>query len=198
MADPSLPPPASAESPGSKTPAAAENRDFDISEEYGTARKNLPPARIVAICIAVVAVIALIYALTHRAHPLSTGSIDDVLAVPIPGQDETMVAINISIQNTEPKPIWIKSIQVGTDVAGQHFTDDASPATDVERYFQAMPELKQHALELLTTDKQINPEGKISGTVVVSFPVKPDDFAARKSLTVTVTPFNEVPLVLRK
>src|SRR5215469_1283623 len=198
MSDPPLTPPASAEAPGSKTPASPENRDFDISEEYGTARKNLPPARILAICIAVVAIIALIYSLTHRAHPLSTGSIDDVLAVPIPGQDETMVAINLSIQNTEPKPIWIKSIQVGTDVGGQHLTDDASPATDVERYFQAMPELKQHALELLTTDKQINPEGKISGTVVVSFPVTPDAFAARKSLTVTVAPYNEVPLVLKK
>jgi len=198
MSDPPLTPPASAEAPGSKTPASPENRDFDISEEYGTARKNLPPARILAICIAVVAIIALIYALTHRAHALSTGSIDDVLAVAIPGQDETMVAINISIHNTEQKPIWIKAIQVAADVNGQQLTDDASPATDVERYFQAMPELKQHALELLTTDKQINPEGKISGTVVVSFPVKPDAFAARKSLTVTVTPFNEVPLVLKK
>ena len=198
MADPSLTPPTSAEDAGSKTPASPQNEDFDISEEYGTARKNLPPARIVAICIAVVAIIALIYALTHRAHPLSTGSIDDVLAVPIPGQDETMVAINISIHNTEQKPIWIKSIQVAADVGGQQLTDEASPATDVERYFQAMPELKQHALELLTTDKQINPEGKISGTVVVSFPVKPDAFAARKSLSVTVTPFNEVPLVLKK
>ena len=198
MADPSLPPPPSSEAPGSTTPAPAQKNDFDISEEYGTARKNLPPARILAICIAVVAVIALVYSLMHRAHPLSTGSIDDVLAVPIPGQDETMVAINISIQNTEPKPIWIKSIQVAADVGGQQLSDSASPATDVERYFQAMPELKQHALELLTTDKQINPQGKITGTVVVSFPVKPDAFAARKSLTVTMTPYNEVPLVLKK
>jgi len=198
MADPPITPPTSGDVPASNTPAPAKNHDFDISEEYGTARKNLPPARIVAICIAVVAIIALIYALTHRAHPLSTGSIDDVLAVPIPGQDETMVAINISVQNPEPKPVWIKSIQVAADVGGQQLTDDASPATDVERYFQAMPELKQHALELLTTDKQINPQGKISGTVVVSFPVKPDAFAARKSLAVTVTPYNEVPLVLKK
>jgi hypothetical protein len=198
MADPSLPPPASGETPASNTPAPPQKNDFDISEEYGTARKNLPPVRILGICIAVVAILALIYALTHRAHPLSTGSIDDVLAVPIPGQDDTMVAINISIQNTEPKPIWIKSIEVSADVGGQQLSDNATPATDVERYFQAMPELKQHALEVLTTDKQINPQGKISGTVVVSFPVKPDAFAARKSLTVTVSPYNEVPLVLKK
>jgi hypothetical protein len=198
MADPSLTPPPPPPAPESQTPTPNSNTDFDISEEYGTARKNLPPARILAICIAVVAVIALIYSLTHRAHPLSTGSIDDVVAVPIPGEDETMVAINISIQNTEQKPIWIKSIKASAEVNGQQYTDDASPATDVERYFQAMPDLKQHALELLTTDKQVNPESKISGTIVVSFPVKPDAFAARKSLSVSVMPYNELPVVIKK
>ncbi|HEX6806058.1 MAG TPA: hypothetical protein VF133_20455 [Terriglobales bacterium] len=198
MADPSLTPPPPPPAPESQTPTPNSNTDFDISEEYGTARKNLPPARILAICIAVVAVIALIYSLTHRAHPLSTGSIDDVVAVPIPGQDETMVAINISVQNTEQKPIWIKSIKASAEVNGQQYSDDASPATDVERYFQAMPDLKQHALELLTTDKQVNPESKISGTIVVSFPVKPDAFAARKSLSVSIMPYNELPVVIKK
>jgi hypothetical protein len=198
MSDPSLTPPPPTPVPESQTPSSSSDTDFDISEEYGTARKNLPPARILAICIVVVAVIALIYSLTHRAHPLSTGSIDDVVAVPMPGQDETMVAINVTIQNPEQKPIWIKSIKAAANINGQQYTDDASPATDVERYFQAMPDLKQHALEVLTTDRQINPESKISGTVVVSFPVKPDAFAARKSLTVTVTPFNELPLQLTK
>jgi hypothetical protein len=198
MADPSLTPPPPPSAPESQTPTSNSSGDFDISEEYGTARKNLPPARVLAICIAVVAVIALIYSLTHRAHPLSTGSIDDVVAVPIPGQDETMVAINISVQNTEQKPIWIKSIKASAEVNGQQYSDDASPATDVERYFQAMPDLKQHALELLTTDKQVNPESKISGTIVVSFPVKPDAFAARKSLSVSIMPYNELPVVIKK
>lgn len=196
MSDPSLTPLPPV--PTSSQQGSADNADFDISEEYGTARKSLPPAGIVAICVAVVAAIAIIYALTHRAHPLSTGSIDDVVAVPMPGQDEVMVAINVSIQNNEQKPIWIKSIKVATDAAGQQLTDDAVPATDAQRYFEAMPELKQHALEVLTQDKQINPESKISGTVVVSFPVKTEAFAARKSLSVTVTPYNEMSVVLTK
>jgi hypothetical protein len=33
---------------------------------------------------------------------------------------------------------------------------------------------------------------------VVSFPVKADVFAARKSLTVTVTPYYELPVVMTK
>src|ERR1700720_1968920 len=73
-----------------------QQTEFDIGEEYGTARKNLPPAGIVAICIAVVLVIVAAYSLTHRAHALSSGSIDDVVPVAIPGQDMVMVAINVT------------------------------------------------------------------------------------------------------
>jgi|KBSMisStaDraftv2_1062788.scaffolds.fasta_scaffold113928_2 hypothetical protein len=200
MSDPSVPvqPPApdAAAPEAPSAPISATN--FNIGEEYGTARKNLPPAGIVAICVAVVVIIAGIYSLSHRAHPLSSGTVDDVVAVPIPGQDQVMVAINVSIQNNETNPAWVKSIQVSADVNGTKLSDDAAPAVDDQRYFQAMPELKAHALEPLTTETKINPESKISGTIVVSFPVKAEDFAARKSLTVTIMPYNELPIVMTK
>jgi hypothetical protein len=172
--------------------------DFDISEEYGTARKNLPPARILLICVSVVAVIVAIYSLTHRAHTVSTGSIDDVVAVSMPGQDAVMVAVNVSLQNNEDKPIWIKTIQVTADASGSKQTDDASPAVDAQRYFQTFPELKQHARDFLTPETRVNARTKASGTVVVSFPVKSDAFATRKSLTVTITPYDELPIVISK
>jgi len=53
---PTPPPPASESGP-------AEQTDFNIGEEYGTARKSLPPAGIVAICLAVVVAIAAAYRL---------------------------------------------------------------------------------------------------------------------------------------
>src|SRR5690349_21684297 len=114
MADPSVtPPPLPA--PGSTNSQAD---DFDIREEYGTARKNLPPVWIVAICVLVVAGIALIYAFTHKPTAHSTGNIEDVTTVAVPGQDMTLVAINVSIQNQENKPEWVKSIEVAADVNG--------------------------------------------------------------------------------
>ena len=202
MSDPSVPvqPPAPAtDVAGSASPVVPDtSSDFNIGEEYGTARKSLPPAGIVAICVAVVVIIAAIYSLSHRAHPLSSGTVDDVVAVPIPGQDQVMVAVNVSIQNNETNPAWIKSIQVAADVNGTKVSDEASPAVDDQRYFQAMPELKVHALDLLTTETKVNPESKVSGTIVVSFPVKAEDFAVRKSLTVTITPYNELPIVMTK
>ena len=192
MSDPTVTPPEQRPLPPDQP------TDFDISEEYGTARKNLPPTRILLICVAAVAVIVAIYSLTHRAHTVSTGSIDNVDAVPMPGQDAVMVAVNVSVQNNEDKPIWIKTIQVSTDAGGSKQTDDASPAVDAQRYFQTFPELKQHALDFLTPETRINANTKAAGTVVVSFPVKNDAFAARKSLTVTITPYDELPIVITK
>ena len=193
MSSPSPTPPPSAPGTSSDQPT-----DFDIGEEYGTARKNLPPAGIVAICVAVVVAIAAVYALTHRAHPLSSGSIDDIVSVPVPGQDMVMVAVNVSFQNNEQKPTWIKSLKVAADVGGNKLTDDAAPAVDVQRYFEAFPALKAHALDLLTTETRTNPGSKIAGTIVVSFPVTAEAFTARKSLIVTITPYDELPVVMTK
>jgi hypothetical protein len=189
---PSTPPPTAPK------PSAASQTDFNIGEEYGTARKSLPPAGIVAICLAIVIAIAAAYALTHRAHPLSAGSIDEVTAADVPGQDMVLVAINVSMQNKEDKPSQIKFIKVMADVGGSKLTDDAAPAVDAQRYLQAFPELKQRALDILIPETTVNAGSKVSGTILVSFPVKADAFAARKSLTVTITPYDELPVVITK
>jgi hypothetical protein len=189
-------PPESGQVPAA--PAANLPTDFDISEEYGTARKNLPPAKILAVCIAVVAVIVAVYALTNRAHTLASGSIDDVVSVPVPEQNMIMVAINVSVQNNARKPSWIHTITGALDTGTQKYTDDAAPAVDAQRYFQAFPELKQHVSDILMPETRLNPGEKVSGTVVFSFPVTADAFNARKSLSVTVAPYDEVPLTITK
>jgi len=192
MSDPTVTPPVPPPVPPDQP------SDFDISEEYGTARKNLPPAGILLICVAVVAVIVAAYVLTHRAHTVNAGSIDDVVAVQLPGQEMVMAAVNVSIHNNEEKPIWIKAIQVTADAGGSKQTDEAAPAVDAQRYLQAVPELKQHALNFLTAETQVNAMSKISGTIIVTFPVKADVFAARKSLSVSITPYDELPIVMTK
>lgn len=175
-----------------------EPTKFDIGEEYGTARKNLPPAGILAICIAVVLVIVAAYSFTHRAHALSSGSMDDVTAVAMPGQDMVMVAINVTVQNNAEKPSWIHTIKATLDTGKDKLDDDASPAVDAQRYFQAFPALKEHAITFLTPETRLDPQSKTSGTIVVSFPVKQEVFDARKSLTVTVSPYDELPVVITK
>jgi len=189
-------PPTTPSSPVPPAPTPTPQSDFNIGEEYGTARKSLPPAGIVAICLGVVIAIVAGYSLTHRARPQSSGSIDGVFAAPMPNQKLLMIAVNISLQNNEQKPTWIKSIRVSSDIAGQKQSDDAVPAVDAQRYLSVLPELKPHILQMLTPETRINPGDKMSGTVLVSFPVTQEEFAARKSITVTVLPYDEVAVVL--
>jgi hypothetical protein len=178
--------------------SSTQQTPFDIGEEYGTARKSLPPAGIVAICMVVLIALAAAYALTHRAHPNSTGTIGDVVSVAVPGQDMVMAAVNVSLQNNSDKPSVIHTIQASIDTGTGTLTDDAAPEVDVQRYFEAFPALKAHTLDILKVETRMNPGDKLEGTVVVSFPVKADAFAARKSLTVTVTPYYELPVVMTK
>lgn len=153
---------------------------------------------IVAICMGVLLAMVAGYALTHRAHANSTGSITDIVSVAVPGQDMVMVAINVSLQNNSDKPSVIQSIQASLDTGTSTLTDTAAPEVDALRYFEAFPDLKAHALDVLKVETHTNPGDKLAGTVVVSFPVKADAFAARKSLTVTITPYYELPVVMTK
>jgi hypothetical protein len=186
------PPPASASPPQARS-------QFRIGEEFGTAKKNLPPVKIVAIGVGVVAVVAIILALVQRPHSATAGSIDDVVSVEVPDQNMVMVAINVSFQNNGVKSYWIHTIKADLDTSSGSFTDDAASPADFDRYFQAFPDLKQHALAPLEREAKITPGGRIAGTVIVAFPVTPDAFANRKSLKVTIQPYDQpVPLVLTK
>src|SRR5258708_38427593 len=102
MSSPSSPPP-----PPIPESSPQQQTAFDIGEEYGTARKSLPPAGIGAICLAVEVAIAAGYALPHRAHARSSGTIDDVFVDRLPCQDMVMVAINVSLQYDEDKRSWL-------------------------------------------------------------------------------------------
>jgi hypothetical protein len=190
-------PPAIPSAPASSP--SAPGTPFHIGEEFGTAKKNLPPVKIVLIGVAVIAVVALITSLTQRPHSATTGSIDDVISVEVPGQNLVMVAINVSFQNNGIKPYWIHSIKADLDSGSATFSDDAASPADFDRYFQAFPTLKQHALAPLEREARINPGGQARGTIIVAFPVTPEAFNNRKSLTVTIQPYDQpVPLVLTK
>lgn len=170
-----------------------------MGEEFGTARKNLPPIRIVLIGVAAIVVVALIVAVVQRPHSAATGAIDDVTSVEIPNQGSVMVAITVSIHNDGKKPFWIRTMDAELETGDEHFRDDAAAAVDVDRYFQAFPMLQQHALAPLKTDTMLDPGAQTKGTIIVTFPVLPDAFTNRKSLKVTIHPYDQpVPLVLTK
>ncbi|HXW92740.1 MAG TPA: hypothetical protein VEK33_19485 [Terriglobales bacterium] len=172
---------------------------FRIGEEFGTAKKNLPPTRIVLIGVGIVVVVGAVLAFLQRPQSSATGSIDQMASVEIPNQGSVMAAINVSFRNNGVKPFWIHTIHAELDTANGTFSDDAASPADFDRYYQAFPALKQYAIQPLEREAKIDPGGQIQGTIVVSFPVTPEAFAGRKGLKVIIQPYDQpAPLVLTK
>jgi hypothetical protein len=180
-------------------PPAQPRTDFRIGEEFGTAKKNLPPIKIVGIGIGIIVVIWAIAAFLQRPRPSATGAINEVVAVEIPNQHAVMVAINVAFQNNGAKPFWIQTIKAELQTTESSYTSDAASAVDLDRYYQAFPALKQYAGTPLQREGKVDVGSQAKGTIVVSFPVIPDAFASRKLLRVTIQPYDQpVPLVLTK
>jgi len=199
MPDDATPPPPVPTS-ATTTPTPSEpSIPFHIGEEFGTAKKNLPSIKIVLICVAVIAAIAAIFAFVQRPQSATTGSMDNVISAEVPNQNIIIVAINVTVKNNGEKPYWIHTIKADLDASSGSFSDDAASAGDFDRYFQAFPALKEHALPPLAREARINPGAQLAGTILVTFPVAPDAFASRKSLKVTIQPYDQpVPLILTK
>lgn len=180
-------------------PPSRPGTTFDIGEEFGTAKKNLPPARIVLIGVAVLAFAAGIVAVLQRPKSSATGSIDQMVSVEIPNQGTVMVALNVSFRNNGTKPFWIHTIKADLDTTSGSYSDTAASPVDFDRYYQAFPALKQYAIAPLQIEARINPGAQTQGTLIFSFPVTPDAFANRKVLKVSVQPYDQpTPLVLTK
>jgi hypothetical protein len=210
MADdkPATPPPqpsvhtASATTPATLDSATESGPTINIGDEFGTAKRNLPPPKVLAIGLALILAVSAIIVFT-QSRPTSSGSIDDVNAVEIPDQNSVLATINVTIQNNGKKAIWIHTMSATLETsapdatAKTEFTDEAGSPADFERYFQAFPELKRRAIAPLQVETKIQPGDKASGTIIVSFPVTKDAFDKRKSIAVTIRPYDQIPVTLK-
>jgi len=178
---------------------ASQQQTFRIGEEFGTPKKNLPPLKVIVAGIAIILLAWGIAAFIQRPQALASGSLDEVNSAEIPNQHAVMVAMNVSVHNNGTKPFWIKTITADLQTADQSYSADAASAVDFDRYYQAFPVLKPSALAPLQREAKISSGEQTRGTILVSFPVTPEVFAARKSLRVTIQPYDQpVPLVLTK
>src|ERR1700752_1256935 len=81
-------------------PPAPAGPTINIGDEFGTAKRNLPPAKIVVPAIVVVLVIVAISVFLARGKPQGSGSLDKVVAVEIPGPSSTMAGLTFTLRNT--------------------------------------------------------------------------------------------------
>jgi hypothetical protein len=192
-----VPPPPTPPSPA--PPAAPAGPTINIGEEYGTAKKNLPPAKIVLIAIAAVLVVVLIASVLKRAKPQGSGSLDNVVAVEIPGQNSTLVALTFTLHNSSDKALYIRELQGSVKTASGDSKADAVSAVDFDRFFQAFPALKNGAQPALAPEVRIEVGQSVSRTIIVPFPMTLDAFNQRKSVTAVIWAYNQTePLTLTK
>jgi hypothetical protein len=181
------------------TPAVPAGPTINIGEEYGTAKKNLPPVKIVLIAVGAVLVVVLIASFLTRAKPQASGSLDNVVAVQIPGQTSTMVALTFTVRNTSDKDLYVRSLQSSIKTSSGDSTAEAVSSVDFDRYFQAFPALKAGAQPALPPEAKIKTGETVARTIIVAFPVTIEVFNQRTSTSVVVWPYNEtVPVTMTK
>ncbi len=168
-----------------------------MTEEMDRAKWTLPPWQPVAIALVIVAVIVAVVVWQMSIKPLAEGGIEDVVAVQLPG-DNVLVALNVSLTNPGKKALWIRNLKARLNTEKGEFTDDAASPVDFERYFQAFPDLRQHAIEPLQVETKIVPGGQAKGTIVVSFPVNKEAFEQRKAISAIIEPYDQRAVVITK
>lgn len=194
---PVTPPPPPPDSGAPTQSVAQPGPTINIADEFGTAKRNLPPPKVLAIGVLALAVVAAIVVFT-QSRPTSHGTIDDASAVDIPNQNSVLATINVSLRNGGEKPLYIHNMKATISTDSGDFTDDAASPIDFERYFQAFPDLKKHAIDPLRVETKVMPGGEVKGTIVVSFPVSQDAFNKRKSLAVVVQPYDQQAVIIKQ
>ena len=185
--------------PPSTPPKPPAGPTINIGEEYGTAKKNLPPAKIVLLTIAAVVVVVVVASFLKRDKPQASGTIVNVAAVEIPGQDSTMVALTFELHNTSDKILYVHNLQGSIKTPGGDATADAVSAVDFNRYFQAFPSLKNGAQPPLTPETKIQPGESVMRTIIVAFPNPLDAFNRRQSVSVIVWPYDQnLPIIMTR
>ena len=185
--------------PPPEPPKAPSGPTINIGEEFGTAKKNLPSGKILVIAIVVLGIVVAFVSFLRRAKPQAAGSLDNVVAVEIPGQNSTMVALTFTLRNTSDKVLYVHTLQGSVKAPSGDAMGDAVSAVDFDRYFQAFPALKNGAQPALSPETKIQPGETTSRTIIVVFPMTLDAFNHRQVLAAVIWPYDQtVPIVLSK
>lgn len=170
-----------------------------ISDEFGTAKRNLPPVKILLLTLAGVIVVTGIVSFLQRAKPQAAGSLDGVIAVQIPNQNSVLVALTFTLRNSGKKPLWVHDIKGKLLTASGELTSEAVSAVDFDRYYQAFPALKANAEPALAPEDKLQLGQEVKRTVIVGFPVNLEAFNQRRSVGVAIQPYDQpLPVVLAK
>jgi hypothetical protein len=168
-----------------------------MTEEMDSAKWTLPPMVPILGALVGVAVVVGLITFTTRAKPVVEGAITRVAAAE--QETNTMVAVQVKLENKIQKQLWIKDIRSELETAdGKTYPDHASPAADLGRYIRAFPALKTAETAPLAEELKIPAGTSYTGYTIFSYPVNKAAFDARKSLSIRIEMYDQPTLVLRQ
>src|SRR5258708_1191996 len=176
--------------PPEPKPAAQSGPTINIGDEFGTAKRNLPPVKILLMATAGILILVGIASFFQRAKPQGAGSLDNVTAVDLPGQNAVLVALTFTLRNSGEKSLWVHNVEGKLLTSSGESSGEAVSAIDFDRYYQAFPALKADAQAALAPEDKLQPGQQVRRTVMASFPVTLDAFNQRKSVSVVVQPYD--------
>jgi hypothetical protein len=201
MPDNSIPtPPSPGSQPDAKPsrpPQAASRPDaghIPITEEMDSAKWTLPPIVPLLVAGALVAVLVAVVALSNRTKPSASMAITKIASAEQEGN--TMVAIQVKLDNQVEGPLWIKGIRAEVETAdGKKYEDTAAPGMDGPRYMEAFPPLEEAKADWLKEELKIPSKTSFNGVAIFSYPVDKTQFDGHKQVTLRVQLYDRPTLV---
>jgi hypothetical protein len=178
-------------------PQAANAPDaghIPITEEMDSAKWTLPPIAPMLVAAVVVAILVAVVVLSNRTKPSASLAITKVVSAS--QESNTMVAIQIKLDNQVEGPLWIKQIQAEVETPdGKKYSDNAAPGVDGPRYMEAFPPLAEAKADWLKEDLKIPTKTSFNGVAIFSYPVDKATFDKRKQVTVRIQLYDRATLV---
>ncbi|HEY2115157.1 MAG TPA: hypothetical protein VGJ51_08695 [Candidatus Angelobacter sp.] len=195
---PATPPPnsqPSANPPTKPQPVNAPSAGhIPITEEMDSAKWTLPPIVPLLVAAVLVAIVVSVVVFSNKTKPSASLAITKVVSAD--QQGNTMVAIQIKLDNQVEGPLWIKEIKAEVETAdGKKYSDSAAPGVDGPRYMEAFPALQEAKADWLKEDLKIPTKTPFNGVAIFSYPVAKTAFDARKQVTLRIQLYDRPTLV---
>jgi hypothetical protein len=191
-----LPPSSQPANPATKPQAASAPNagHIPITEEMDSAKWTLPPIVPLLVAAVLVAIVVSVVVFSNKTKPSASLAITKVVSAAQEGN--TMVAIQIKLDNQVEGPLWIKEIKAEVETAdGKKYTDSAAPGVDGPRYLEAFPALQEAKADWLREDLKIPTKTSFNGVAIFSYPVAKAAFDARKQVTLRIQLYDRPTLV---
>jgi len=159
-----------------------------------SAKWTLPPIVPLLVAAVLVAIVVSVVVLSNRTKPSASLAITKVASVD--QQGNTMVAIQVKLDNQVEGPLWIKDIHAEVEMQdGKKYSDMAAPSVDAGRYMEAFSPLAEAKADWLKEDLKIPTKTSFNGVAIFSYPVDKTAFDKRKQVTLRIQLYDRPTLV---